>query len=48
MSEFSNVTAVKEANIYFDGKVTSRTLITPPVTAALLLKNNILKSYSSI
>ncbi len=27
MSEFVNVTAVKEANIYFDGKVTSRTLI---------------------
>lgn len=26
MSEFKNVTAVKEANIYFDGKVTSRTL----------------------
>ncbi|MCP5146903.1 MAG: pyrimidine/purine nucleoside phosphorylase [Pseudomonadales bacterium] len=27
MSEFRNVTAVKEANIYFDGKVISRTLI---------------------
>ena len=27
MSEFKNVTAVKEANIYFEGKVTSRTLI---------------------
>ena len=26
MSEFKNVTAVKEANIYFNGKVTSRTL----------------------
>lgn len=26
MSEFVNVTAVKEANIYFDGKVTSRTV----------------------
>jgi uncharacterized protein YaiE (UPF0345 family) len=26
MSEFKNVTAVKEANVYFDGKVTSRTL----------------------
>ena len=24
MSEFANVTVVKEANIYFDGKVTSR------------------------
>ncbi len=29
MSEFKNVTAIKEANIYFDGKVTSRTLIFP-------------------
>jgi len=29
MSEFKNVTAVKEANIYFEGKVTSRTLIFP-------------------
>jgi len=26
MSEFENVTAVKAANIYYDGKVTSRTL----------------------
>lgn len=26
MSEFSNVTIVKQANVYFDGKVTSRTL----------------------
>ncbi len=26
MSEFSNITIVKAANIYFDGKVTSRTL----------------------
>ena len=26
MSEFKNVTAVKEANVYFDGNVTSRTL----------------------
>ena len=26
MSEFSNVTVTKEANIYFDGKVTSRTV----------------------
>ncbi len=29
MSEFTDVTAVKEANIYFDGKVTSRTLLFP-------------------
>ncbi len=27
MSEFKNVTVVKEANIYFDGKVTSRTVL---------------------
>lgn len=27
MSEFSNVAIKKEANIYFDGKVTSRTVI---------------------
>ena len=29
MSEFKNVTVVKKANIYFDGKVTSRTVIFP-------------------
>lgn len=27
MSEFVNVTVVKEANIYFDGKVTSRLIV---------------------
>ncbi|MBU0679918.1 MAG: pyrimidine/purine nucleoside phosphorylase [Proteobacteria bacterium] len=27
MSEFANVTVVKEANVYFDGKVTSRTVL---------------------
>lgn len=27
MAEFKNVTLVKKANIYFDGKVTSRTII---------------------
>ncbi len=27
MSEFRNVTVVKEANVYFDGKVTSRTIL---------------------
>jgi uncharacterized protein YaiE (UPF0345 family) len=27
MSEFTNVTVVKKANIYFDGRVTSRTII---------------------
>lgn len=29
MSQFDNVTVVKAANIYFDGKVTSRTVIFP-------------------
>jgi uncharacterized protein YaiE (UPF0345 family) len=27
MNEFKNVTVVKKANIYFDGKVTSRTIL---------------------
>lgn len=27
MSEFNNVTVVKKANVYFDGNVTSRTII---------------------
>lgn len=27
MSQFEKVTAIREANIYFDGKVTSRTVI---------------------
>lgn len=27
MSEFKNVTIVKKANVYFDGKVTSRTVM---------------------
>jgi uncharacterized protein YaiE (UPF0345 family) len=29
MSEFTNVTVVKEANVYFDGGVTSRTIVFP-------------------
>lgn len=29
MSEFSNVTVVKKANVYFDGKVVSRTVLFP-------------------
>lgn len=29
MSEFKNVTVVKKANVYFDGKVTSRTVLFP-------------------
>lgn len=27
MSEFNNVTVIKKANVYFDGNVTSRTLV---------------------
>lgn len=27
MSEFNNVTIIKEANVYFDGKVSSRTVL---------------------
>lgn len=27
MAEFDNVTVVKKANVYFDGKVTSRTIV---------------------
>jgi uncharacterized protein YaiE (UPF0345 family) len=29
MSDFKNVTVVKKANVYFDGKVTSRTVVFP-------------------
>jgi uncharacterized protein YaiE (UPF0345 family) len=29
MKEFTNVTVVKKANVYFDGKVTSRTVLFP-------------------
>jgi hypothetical protein len=29
MSEIKNVTIVKKANVYFDGKVTSRTVVFP-------------------
>ena len=29
MSEFTGVTVVKEANVYFDGKVSSRTILFP-------------------
>lgn len=29
MSQFDNVTVIKKANVYFDGKVTSRTVIFP-------------------
>lgn len=27
MSEFTNVTVIKKANVYFDGKVVSRTVV---------------------
>ncbi len=36
MSAFNNVTVVKQANIYFDGKVASRTLILPDGTKKTL------------
>jgi hypothetical protein len=29
MSEFKNVTVLKKANVYFDGKVSSRTIVFP-------------------
>ena len=29
MSDFKNVTIIKEANVYFDGKVVSRTVLFP-------------------
>jgi len=36
MSEFNNVTIVKKANIYFDGKVTSRSILFPDGTKKTL------------
>ncbi len=36
VAEFNNVTIVKKANVYFDGKVTSRTLILPDGTKKTL------------
>lgn len=36
MSEFANVTVVKEANVYFDGKVTSRVVLFPDGTKKTL------------
>lgn len=36
MSEFKNVSVVKRANIYFDGKVTSRTVLFPDGTKKTL------------
>ena len=37
MSEFKNVAVVKKANIYFEGKVTSRTVIFPDAVAKLFV-----------
>jgi uncharacterized protein YaiE (UPF0345 family) len=36
MTEFKNVTVVKKANVYFDGKVTSRTVLFPDGTKKTL------------
>jgi hypothetical protein len=36
MSEFKNVTVIKKANVYFDGKVTSRTIVFPDGTKKTL------------
>ncbi len=36
MSEFKNVTVVKEANVYFEGKVTSRSVLFPDGTKKTL------------
>ena len=36
MSEFKNVTVIKKANVYFDGKVVSRTVLFPDGTKKTL------------
>lgn len=36
MSQFDNVSIVKEANVYFEGKVTSRTVLFPDGTKKTL------------
>lgn len=36
MDQFQNVTVVKKANVYFDGKVTSRTVLFPDGTKKTL------------
>lgn len=36
MSQFENVTVVKKANVYFDGKVTSRVVVFPDGTKKTL------------
>ncbi len=40
MSQFENVTVIKQANVYYDGKVTSRTVLLPDgnkVTLGIML-----------
>ena len=36
LTQFENVTVVKKANVYFDGKVTSRTVVFPDGTKKTL------------
>ncbi len=36
MTEFSNITVIKKANVYFDGKVTSRIVLFPDGTKKTL------------
>lgn len=36
MSQFENVTVIKQANVYFDGKVTSRAVVFPDGTKKTL------------
>jgi len=36
MKEFSNITVIKKANVYFDGKVTSRIVLFPDGTKKTL------------
>ncbi|HBB69632.1 MAG TPA: hypothetical protein DCZ89_07440, partial [Geobacter sulfurreducens] len=36
MSEFTNVTIIREANVYFDGGVVSRTVVFPDGTKKTL------------
>ena len=40
MSEFNNVTVIKKANVYFDGKVVSRTVIVADSSKKTLVSCN--------
>lgn len=41
MSEFKNVTVIKKANVYFDGKVTSRTVLFGEIySIKIVIQNN--------